>query len=255
MKGSEQSAVLDSRSSVFRQPVCGNYGALALAARPVAGSHSMVFVAVLSSVVLGAVLAGCSFLKPAKSTARYFVLTPVPSAVGLPAAPDPVAVGVGQVRIPSYLFNTSIAVRKGTNEIEYLPSAFWAERLDAGFQRVLAANLAVILATPRIRLSSWQQNEVGAEVYVTIEQLDVDAEGLGVLVARWRILAPGGTEVLRADSTRLSHQGPTPDADASGAVATLSGLAADLSRQLAQALRETAAIRDKPGVPRISHGE
>jgi uncharacterized lipoprotein YmbA len=255
MKGSDQSPIFDSGSCFFRQSPCGNYRALSLVGRVVASFRLMAFVAVLSSVALSALLAGCSFLKPAKSTARYFVLTPVPTPAGLPAEPESVALGVGQVKIPAYLFNTSIAVRKGTNEIEYLPSAFWAERLDAGFQRVLAANLAVVLPSRRIRLSAWPQGEVGAEVYVTIEQFDVDAGGRGVLVARWRILAPGGAKVLRADSSRLSHQGPAPDADASGAVATLSELAADFSRQLAQAVRETAAVRDAPGVPRISRGE
>ena len=255
MKGSDQGPISDSRSSVLRQSARGNCRAISLAGRAVACSRSIALVAMLSSVALATGLAGCSFLKPAKSTARYFVLTPVPAAAGLPAEPESVALGVGQVKIPGYLFNTSIAVRKGTNEIEYLPSALWAERLDAGFQRVLAANLAVILPTPRIRLSAWQQNEVGAEVYVTIEQFDVDAGGRGVLVARWRILAPGGAKVLRADSSRLSHQGPAPDADASGAVATLSELAADFSRQLAQAVRETAAVRDASGVHHISRGE
>ena len=147
--------------------------------------------------------------------------------------------GVGQVKLPAYLFDTSLAVRKGTNEIEYLPSALWAERLDTGFQRVLAANLATLLPTDQIRLSAWQSEDVAAEVYVTIEQFDVDASGRGVLVAWWRILSPGGEKTLKAGESRLARQGPPPDADPSGAVATLSELVADLSRQLAQALKET----------------
>ena len=93
----------------------------------------------LSAITLCAGLAGCGFLKPAKATARYFVLTPMPATGPAPAASNSLAVGLGQVKLPAYLFNTSLAVRKGTNEIEYLPSAFWAERLDTGFQRVLAS--------------------------------------------------------------------------------------------------------------------
>ena len=149
--------------------------------------------------------------------------------------------GLGQLKLPAYLFDTSLAVRKGDNEIEYLPSALWAERLDTGFQRVLAANLATLIPTDQVRLSAWRREDVAAEVYVTLEQFDVDASGQGVLIAQWRILLPGGEKVLKAGGSRLSRQGPRPDTGASGAVATLSELVADLSRQVAQALRETTS--------------
>ena len=188
------------------------------------------------SIMLGVGLCSCSFLKPAKSTTRYYVLTPLAAAQ---TGSGSLAVGLGQVKLPAYLFNTSLAVRKGTNEVEYLDSALWAERLDASFQRVLAADLAVVLPTQQVRLSAWQGDDVAAEVYVTIEQFDVDNGGQGVLVARWRILSPGGEKVMNSGGSRLSRQGPPPDGGASGAVATLSELVADLSRQLAQALKDT----------------
>jgi uncharacterized lipoprotein YmbA len=146
------------------------------------------------------------------------------------------AVGVGQVKLPAYLFNTSLAVRNGTNEIEYLARALWAERLDTGIQRVLAANLATLLPTDQIRFSSWRSEDVAAEVHVAIEQFDVDSSGGGVLVAWWRILSPGGEKTLKAGECRVERQGPSPDANPSGAVATLSDLMAVLSRQLAQAI-------------------
>jgi uncharacterized protein len=194
----------------------------------------------LCAMMLCIGLAGCSFLKPAHSTTRYYVLTPVAAT---PSGPGSLAVGLGQVKLPAYLFNTSLAVRKGTNEIEYLDSSIWAERLDTGFQRVLAANLATVLTTDRIHLSAWQQDDVTAEVYVAIEQFDVDATGRGVLVARWRVISPGGDKMLKAETSRLSRQGPPPDADVSGAIATLSELVADLSRELAQAIQATTTVK------------
>ena len=191
---------------------------------------------ILCSAMLSAGLTGCGFLKPAKPTAHYYVLTPVAATQSGAAS---LAVGLGQVKLPAYLSSTSLAVRKGTNEVEYLDSTLWAERLDAGFQRVLAANLATVLPTEQVRLSAWRSEDVSAEIYVTVEQFDVDAGGQAALVARWRILSPGGEKVLKAGGSRLSRQGPRPDAGASGAVATLSELVVDLSRQLAQALKET----------------
>jgi hypothetical protein len=82
-----------------------------------------------------------------------------------------------------------------------------------------------------------------------MEQFDVDATGHGVLVAWWRILAPGGEKTRRAGVVRLSRQGLPPAGDPSDAVATLSELVADFSRHLAQALQETAP-REAALVPR-----
>jgi uncharacterized lipoprotein YmbA len=194
-------------------------------------------------------LTGCfGFLKPAHSTARYFVLTPLPAAAPGTAASGSLTVGVGQVKLPAYLFNTSLAVRTGTNEIIYLPSVLWAERLDNGLQRVLAADLATLLPTVQIRLSAWRTDEVSAEIYVAVEQFDVDANGKGMLVAWWRILSPGGEKTLKAGETRLARQGAPPEADPSGAVATLSDLLAEFSRQLAQGLQATTTSAPKaPG--------
>ena len=187
-------------------------------------------------------LTGCfGFLKPTGPMARHFVLTPLPTAGPVTAIPGALAVGVGPVKLPSYLFSTSLAVRKGANEIDYLPWLLWGERLDKGMQRVLAANLSTLLPTDKIRLGAWRSDDVSAEVYVTIGQFDVDAGGRGVLVAWWRILSPGGEKTLKSGESHFAREGPSPETDPSGATATLSELAADFSRQLAQAIKETTS--------------
>jgi uncharacterized lipoprotein YmbA len=204
--------------------------------------------ALITSLAACACLTGCfGFLKPAHDTARRFVLTSLPASETMTALPKTQTVGLGQVKLPAYLFDTSLAVRKGTNEIDYLPLALWAERLDAGTQRVLAANLATLLPSDQIRLSAWRSEDVGAEVYVAIEQFDVDTSGRGVLASRWRILSPGGEKTLKAGESRLSRPGPEPNANPSGAIATLSDLLAEQSRQLAQAITE--APRARPAEP------
>ena len=194
----------------------------------------------LFALALSAGLTGClSFLKPAKATARHFVLSTLPTAESAAVSSSAVAVGVGPVKLAAYLSSTSLAVRRGTNEIDYLPTTFWAERLDTGLQRVLAANLAILLPTDQIRLSAWQNSDVSVEVYVAIDRFEVDTRGQGTIVAWWRILSPGGEKTLKAGECRLARQGPAPQTDPSGAVATLSELAAELSRQVAQAVKET----------------
>jgi uncharacterized lipoprotein YmbA len=159
--------------------------------------------------------------------------------------PEGLGVGLRQVKLPAYLLDSSLAVRKGTNEIDYLPLIVWAERLDAGIQRVLAANLATLLPTNRVRLSAWRSEDVAAEVYITIEQFDVDTSGHGVLIARWRIVSPGGKETFKAGESRFSQKGPRLGTSPAGAVATLSDLLAENSRQLAQAITEAIRVSDQ----------
>jgi len=184
-------------------------------------------------------LTGCfGFLKPAASTARHFLLTSVAATNASTTSTGSVAVGVGQVKIPAYLFDTSLAVREDTNEIAYLPSVLWAERLDVGFQRVLAANLASLLPSDRVRMSAWRADEISSEIYVQIQQFDVDSHGRCVLVAWWRIVAPAGEKILKTGQSRLTRQGPPPESDPSGAVAALSELAADFSGRLVQVIKE-----------------
>ena len=195
--------------------------------------------ALLMTFMVCTCLTGCSFLKPAPDTARHFVLTPLPPTETARITPGTSRVDVVHVKIPSYLFDSSLAVRKGTNEIVYPPGTLWAERLNTGIPRVLAADLASLLPSEQIRVAVASSEDVAREIGVTIEQFDVSLSGQAVLVAKWRIFSPGGEKILRSGESRLSRRGPAPDTDPSGAVGTLSELIADLSRQLAQALNGT----------------
>ena len=193
----------------------------------------------LLALAISLALSGCSVLKPTHTIARRFVLTPIQSPEA--GASSGIGVGIAQVKVPAYLANTSLAIRRGTNEIDYLPLVVWAERLDNGLQRVLAANLGALLPTDKVRMSSWRIDDISVEIYVTIQQFDVDAKGNAVFSAWWRILSPNGVKTLKSGETRLTRKGPAPDADPSGAVATLSELAGEFSRQLAQAIKESSA--------------
>lgn len=200
-------------------------------------SRTALAVCLIAPAVL---LTGCfGFLKPAPSGSRYFVLTPLPVADQRASNPAAPVVGLGRVKLPSYLLDSSLAIRNGPNEVNYLGEVLWAERLDSGFQRALAANLATLLPTDQIRLNAWNSDEVRGELLVTVEQFDLDTRGNGVLVAWWRIMSPGGEKTIKAGEARFTRTGPAPDTDPSGAVATLSNLLADLSRQLAQAIQES----------------
>jgi uncharacterized lipoprotein YmbA len=187
----------------------------------------------LAAAALCGVMTGC--FTPHTVATRHFILTPAPADK---AASTGLRLGIGVVKMPEYLMSSSLAVRKDAGEVFYLETALWAERLDNGFARVLAANLSAMIPTDQIRLGAWRAEDVALEVYVTVEQFDVDTTGKGRLVAWWRITAPGGSKVLKSGETRLTKAGQPPAGNPQNIATTLSGLTSDFSGVLAKAVQD-----------------
>jgi uncharacterized lipoprotein YmbA len=196
------------------------------------------FYAQLTLVI--ALLSGC-MLKPVTVSTRHFALAPIPTSESRPFArtgSEQLSVGIGLVKMPSYLLRNSMAVRNGANEVEYLDDALWSERLDESFQRDLAANLADLLPSDSIYLTDWGHDHVMVAVYISVQQFDVDIRGRGTLIAQWRITAPGSDVSLKSGRTRLERTGASPRGKPEVIAETLSELAAQFSRELAQSIRE-----------------
>jgi uncharacterized lipoprotein YmbA len=190
---------------------------------------------ILGLVGLGA--AGCSVLKPSGFTPRTFVLSPAqPTNAPAQTRATTRSIGLGYVKLPSYLFGRRLAVRHGPNEIVYLENAVWAERLDHALQRVLAANLATFLPATQVRLSAWRAEDVTHEVHVAVDRFDVDTAGTGTLKASWRVTPPGGGPTQSSGYFQQQTSGPPPETNPDLAVASLNALATELSRTIARAL-------------------
>ena len=192
--------------------------------------------------LVSALLSGCMF-KPVSVSTRHFNLAPIPASEPrqvMSSDAENLSVGIGFVKMPSSLLRNSVAIRNGANEIEYLDDALWSERLDESFQRDLAANLADLLPSDSIYLTDWGHDQVMVAVYVSVQQFDVDISGRGTLIAQWRITAPGSDVPLKSGRTRLERTGPSPRGKPEVIAETLSGLAAQLSRDLAQSIREAS---------------
>jgi uncharacterized lipoprotein YmbA len=185
-------------------------------------------------------LIGCSLLKPPKGvTPRSFVLTPVsvPSPTARTESTN-VAVGIRPVKMPGYLSTKALTMRQRNNEVVYLESLGWAERLDTALQRVLAEDLGAFIPTDQVRLSRWAPDAVAFEVDVNVDRFDVDSQGQGVLVAWWRLLSPGDEKVIASGRFSVSRKGPPPNTDPLGAATLMSNLAAELAETLARAIKE-----------------
>lgn len=185
-------------------------------------------------IALAPAFSGCLNLKPVADTGRYFLLTPLSGAPSALCARP--AVGIGRVEIPDYLRSKGIALRKSTNEIQYSDTLRWAEPLDKGIQRVIGANLSSLLGATNVSLSLWRRSDVQVEVYVAVLRLESDEHGQAVLEARWRVTRPGADIVLRAETSRITRQGPSFAENPDGATATLSQAIADLSHEIAEAV-------------------
>jgi uncharacterized lipoprotein YmbA len=199
-----------------------------------------------SAVFLAFVLIGCSLVSPPKGiTPRSFVLTPIsgPSPTGRTSSTN-IVVGIHAVKMPGYLSGKAFAVRHQNNEIVYLESADWAERLDTSLQRVLASDLARLIPTDQVRLTRWGADEVAVEVDVNVDRFDVDSLGEGTLVAWWRLVLPGGDKSRASGKFSASRKGPPPDKDPLGASNLLSHLASDLAEKLAREIKEPKNLRD-----------
>jgi len=189
----------------------------------------------------GLLLSGC-LLKPVIVSTRRFILAPIPAPEHASTNAEQLSVGIASAKMPAYLLKNSIAVRKGASEIDYLEDGLWGDRLDRGFQQTLADNLSILLPSDRLYLSAWEPDQVKARLFVNVEQFDVDTEGRGRLIAWWRITAPGSDQPLKSGQARLDRTGPAPRGNPQIIVTTLSALVAEFSRQLAQAIHESAEL-------------
>jgi uncharacterized lipoprotein YmbA len=188
------------------------------------------------AAIAGVLLTGC-LSRPPTINARHFVLAPISTSESAPAAAKHLSVGIGFVKMPSYLLRKTIAVRNGANEIGYIEDAQWAERLDQSFQRTLAANLSHLLPSANIYLTDWPRDQEGITVFIDIQEFDVDSTGNGNLSAHWRITASDSDQRVKTGQTRLTRAGASPRGHPEVIATTLSELTAEFSRELSQSIR------------------
>ena len=82
--------------------------------------------------ITGLLLMGC-LSQRATVSPRHFLLAPIAANEPAPPATERFSVGIGFVKMPSYLLRTSMAVRHGTNEIKYLHQKGVSEAIRSVF--------------------------------------------------------------------------------------------------------------------------
>ena len=188
------------------------------------GVASMGLVSVLALALVPA-CAGTS--KPT----RFYVLTPIEQARDAPGPEGGLAslsVGIEPIRIPEHLARAQIAFRRGSNRVELADFDQWAAPVDRALAQVLAENLALLIPSESV---SPDPRGLGLRV-----DLELFVEVVRVL---WSLSDPDrkGAQQLRRSSFVRRAAGGGVEAG----VAAMSAAVADLSRELAAAVRERAS--------------
>jgi hypothetical protein len=191
--------------------------------------------AVLVPALAGLVLLTGCVLKRSKN-AQVFVLEPVAARGAAAPADAPVAVvGVLKVTVPGWIDRPQMVTRAVGSQIVTDEFARWGEPIARGAQRVLAENLAALLPERRVVRAPFPPREpVEWRVDVAITELARQADGTVLLEALWAVLGKKGEVLVQRRST---HPATPSAAGAPGTAAGASDALAELSREIAGALR------------------
>ena len=197
-----------------------------------------------AALILGA---GCVSLKRTPE-ARFFVLHSVAQPPASPAGDVRRGfVGVMPVRLPGHLDRPQLVTWTAPGELRIDEFLRWGEPLDTGFTRTLAENLATLLPEHSVARSPWRSSAVlRCRVITDLRVFGLQANGEVRLDGRWALLPAKGEQPLARGSASLSRgplaTGPT-GVDPGAEVEAMSELVAELSREIAAAVR---ALPDEP---------
>lgn len=168
---------------------------------------------------------------------RYFSLDTVQKDYQ-PVSGEALLVGMGPLRIPSYLDRTHIVTRQQGTEMVVNEFVRWAEPLDKAVHRTLATNTdslldsASVLAYPTSAIADVQYRVVG-----NIERFEADENGEVVLAIQWGITDDQGTAVAHVRRSVFSRQIASPTA-ASTIANAMSQLLFECSEEMAAEIRK-----------------
>ena len=144
---------------------------------------------------------------------------------------------VGPIRMAMYLDRTDVVIRNSRNEVEIADFASWAGPLRENFSRVLAENLSLWLNTKKVAIFTWTKLPFyDYNVSINVTRFDGRPGDKAHLRARWVILDQKRKNMLFNEHTVLSH--PTENDSIEAMVASQSRLLADLSREIAEAIKK-----------------
>ena len=162
----------------------------------------------------------------------YYTLDPLPQAVSSPPAETasaPERIGIGPVRLPTYLARDRIITRAGDHTLTINDFHRWAGPLDEEIQRVLVAAVGTALPGAEILSYPWnRRNAPASQVQLRVQRFDAQPGGQVRLRGSWALTcgtAPERDQQRSFDIAEAVNGTEMPDlvAAQNRALGTLSG--------------------------------
>lgn len=184
---------------------------------------------------------GCSlFSAPTVTPTRFFVLTGDRTLSSGTDSNAKISIGVGPFTFPSYLSRTQMVRRADPNQVVFSQFNKWAEPVESGFLRVMAENLGWTVGTSQVVLFPWYEIPLEYQVKGEVLRFETNGDGEAVLECIWTVYRLNQKKYLVTRHSDLHRSISSEDPD--DIAAALSGLTADLAREIGRTvLTETAA--------------
>jgi uncharacterized lipoprotein YmbA len=164
-------------------------------------------------------------------------LTGMSAEANSPATDQKLSIGVGPVEIPEILDRPQIVTRSGPNKLNIDEFHRWAGPLDARFARVLAENIALLLATDRVAVYPWEIDfKPHYRIALDIRYFEGQLGENVLLDVVWRVSGQDSQMIQAVKTSVIKEPVSAPDYDA--LVAAKSEAITHLSRQIAQEIRK-----------------
>jgi uncharacterized lipoprotein YmbA len=194
--------------------------------------------ALLAMLALGAPALSACGGEPSPET--YILGRDVPVGRLKQSQIDSPIVELRPVRIPGYLDNKDIVVRRAGGHLMVSKDARWGERLSLGVTRAVSTSLSArlprlaVMTTPGLERSRWR-------VLIDIDAFGVQSAGQCVLAGRWSVWTGSDDKKLRDERFSLSQPvGKGSDADI---VSVMTSLVDQLVASMAPAFEVGVAPR------------
>lgn len=201
-------------------------------------NHRSVLPATFALCALLMFLGGCGSTAPS----RFYLLS---TSIGGEAAgyngDRGLSIEIGPVGFPEYLDRQQIVVRAGPNELRLAEYHRWAEPLEVNFVRVLSGNLSRLLSTDRISVYPEKPSApLAYRVAVDVMRFEGGPDGTVTLDAGWTLFKGTQDQAIHVQKSRVvTHAGE--DEDYSALVSAKSDALGDLSREIADTIKDLEA--------------
>jgi uncharacterized lipoprotein YmbA len=182
----------------------------------------------LSIALIASVAAGCA----SSPTTRFYTLTSTASADGQPAVPGGIL--VGPVTIPSAVDQPQFVAQVAPNRVEIEEFERWAAPLQDSIGRVIAGDLAVLLATPDVAVAPFANFVPAYRVTISVQRFESAPGDSALIEAIWTVRKRAGDDT---HSGRSVARESAPGKDFASLAAAHSRALAKVSADIAAAIR------------------